>query len=59
MPLTAKGEKIMHAMGKTYGKEKAARVFYASRNAGTIKGVDRGADRKKKKNPYLDMKAPK
>lgn len=58
MPLTATGEKIMQAMTKTYGKENAARVFYASRNAGTIKGVDR-TDRKKKKNPYLDMKAPK
>jgi hypothetical protein len=41
MPLTAKGRKIMAGMAKTYGPEKAKRVFYASRNKGTIKGVDR------------------
>lgn len=41
MPLTRKGAKIMAAMESKYGSEKAKRVFYASRNAGTIKGVDR------------------
>jgi hypothetical protein len=42
MPLTKKGKKIMHSMEKTYGsKDKAEEVFYASRNKGTIKGVDR------------------
>jgi hypothetical protein len=42
MPLTKKGNKVMRAMQKTYGsKEKAERVFYASRNSGRIKGVDR------------------
>jgi len=40
MPLTAKGEKIMHAMEKEYGKDKGERVFYASKNKGTISGVD-------------------
>jgi hypothetical protein len=41
MPLTEKGEKIFSSMEKTYGSpEKAKRVFYASRNAGKIKGVD-------------------
>lgn len=40
MPLTAKGEEIMAAMKKEYGAEEGERNFYASRNAGTIKGVD-------------------
>jgi hypothetical protein len=40
MPLTAKGEEIKSAMEKTYGKEKAERVLYASKNAGTISGID-------------------
>jgi len=38
MPLTKKGKKIMRAMKKKYGK-KAEKVFYASENKGTIKGV--------------------
>jgi hypothetical protein len=41
MPLTKKGQKIKRAMNKQYGKTTAERVFYASRNKGTIKGVDR------------------
>jgi hypothetical protein len=41
MPLTKKGTKIMNAMKEQYGAKKAKRVFYASRNAGKIKGVDR------------------
>ena len=40
MPLTKKGKKIMKKMKKTYGKKKAKRVFYASRNKGVIKRVD-------------------
>lgn len=41
MPLTEKGEKIMENMKETYSDPgKAERVFYASRNAGTISGVD-------------------
>jgi hypothetical protein len=39
MPLTPKGKKVMAAMKKEYGPEKAKRVFYASANAGKIKGV--------------------
>lgn len=39
MPLTKKGRKIKAAMTKQYGKERGARVFYASENKGTIKGV--------------------
>lgn len=42
MPLTAKGKKIKATMTKQYGKEKGERVFYASENAGRIKGVAKG-----------------
>jgi hypothetical protein len=45
MPVTKKGAKIKRAMQKEYGKEKGEKVFYASANKGTIKGV-----RKKGKN---------
>ena len=41
MPLNAKGRTIMQAMRQQYGN-RAERVFYAARNAGTIGGVDRG-----------------
>lgn len=41
MPLTKKGKKIKKAMDKTYGAKKGEKVFYASRNAGKIKGVDK------------------
>lgn len=40
MPLTKKGQKIMDNMKSEYGSEKGKQVFYASRNKGTIKGVD-------------------
>ena len=40
MPKTEKGEKIYKAMVEQYGKEKGEEVFYASRNKGTISGVD-------------------
>lgn len=40
MPLTAKGQEIMGAMTKEYGAKKGEQVFYASRNAGKITGVD-------------------
>jgi hypothetical protein len=39
--MTKKGKKIKAAMQKEYGKKRGERVFYASRNKGTIKGVDR------------------
>ena len=45
MPLTPKGKKIMKSMKKIYGKKKAEQVFYASKNKGKIKNVDK----KKKK----------
>jgi hypothetical protein len=49
MPLNPKGEKIKAAMEKEYGTEKGKKVFYASENKGTIKGVKKGEspDRKK------------
>lgn len=39
--MTPKGKKIMAAMSKEYGSKKGKKVFYASRNKGTIKGVDK------------------
>jgi len=41
MPLTKKGKKIMSAMKKQYGSKKGESVFYASRQKGRIKGVER------------------
>jgi hypothetical protein len=40
MPLTDKGAEIKAAMEDQYGKEKGESVFYASKNKGTITGVD-------------------
>ncbi len=40
MPLTDKGSEILSHMEKEYGTEKGKEVFYASRNKGTISGVD-------------------
>jgi hypothetical protein len=41
MPLSAKGETIFSAMVKEYGKKKGKSVFYASQNAGKIKGTEK------------------
>ena len=41
MPMTKKGKTIMKAMTSEYGKEKGKQVFYASKNKGKIKGVDK------------------
>jgi hypothetical protein len=41
MPLTNTGKKILNNMKKKYGPKKAERVFYASKNAGKITGVDK------------------
>ena len=49
MPLTEKGKKIMKAMKKEYGSKQGEKVFYASKNKGTIKGVDKKKKSKKKK----------
>lgn len=40
MPLSEKGNEIEKAMEKTYGTTKGEQVFYASKNAGKITGVD-------------------
>lgn len=42
MPITKKGTKIMANMKKEYGAKKGKQVFYASANAGKIKGVHKG-----------------
>ena len=45
MPLTDKGQKILTSMGKTYKDPKKAKsVFYASINAGKIKGAEGRAE---------------
>tara|TARA_R100000655_G_C2876502_1_gene174406 strand:- start:174 stop:344 length:171 start_codon:yes stop_codon:yes gene_type:complete len=56
MPLTTKGKKIMKAMKKQYGK-KAEEVFYASKNKGVIKGVDKAKKTKSKKNSKRSKKS--
>ena len=43
MPLTEKGQKIMNSMQRTYGGKKGEQVFYATRNAGKIEGVEKKA----------------
>lgn len=41
-PLTRKGAKVLRSMEKSYGStKKAEQVFYASKNAGKIKGVEK------------------
>ena len=47
MPLTKKGSKIKSAMEKEYGKKKGEQIFYASKNKGTIKGVEKKTMKKK------------
>jgi hypothetical protein len=49
MPLTHKGKEIMGAMEKEYGSKKGESVFYASRNKGTIKGVEKAKSKALKK----------
>lgn len=48
MPLTIKGKKIEEAMEKEYGEKKGKNVFYASKNKGTIKGVEKAIKKFKK-----------
>ena len=43
MPLNKKGKKIMNAMKEQYGKERGEEVFYATKNKGKIKGVEKAA----------------
>lgn len=48
MPLTKKGKKIMSAMKKEYGSKKGKSVFYATKNKGKIKGVEKKKHGKKR-----------
>jgi hypothetical protein len=48
MPLTSKGSKIKSAMTKEYGAKKGTSVFYASINAGKVKGAEKGKGKGKK-----------
>lgn len=41
MPMTEKGSKIKSAMKQKYGQKKGEQVFHASKNKGTIKGVEK------------------
>tara|TARA_R100000005_G_C4984059_1_gene192896 strand:- start:913 stop:1215 length:303 start_codon:yes stop_codon:yes gene_type:complete len=41
MPLTKKGKKIMSSMKEQYGDKKGEAIFYASKNKGKIKGVEK------------------
>ena len=58
--MTKKGGKIMTAMKKQYGEEKGKEVFYASKNAGKISGVE-GKPKDKHmmpgKHPNMNKKA--
>jgi len=51
-PLTSKGNEIMENMQKQYGAEKGKKVFYASKNKGTISGVDGAHDADKLGEEY-------
>lgn len=46
MPKTKKGKEIMENMKEQYGEKKGEQVFYASKNKGTIKGVDKKKSKK-------------
>jgi hypothetical protein len=56
MPLTSKGEKILGSMQEQYGAEKGKQVFYASKNAGKLTGVDSAETRDA--NPMLQAPVP-
>lgn len=48
MPLTDKGTTILAAMKEHYGPKKGKRVFYASANKGSIRGVHKKRKKRKK-----------
>jgi hypothetical protein len=48
VPLTRKGAKIKASMIKEYGEKKGEEVFYASINAGKIKGTGHRKNKKRK-----------
>ena len=39
VPLTPKGKKVKSAMRKQYGKDRGERVFYATENKGSVRGL--------------------
>jgi len=41
VPLTPKGRKILAEMKREYGPKRGEQVFYASKNAGRITGVEK------------------
>ena len=47
MPLNKKGRKIMKSMKEQSGKKRGETVFYASKNKGVIKGVEKKKKRSK------------
>ena len=47
MPLNKKGRKIMKSMKEQYGKKRGETVFYASKNKGVIKGLEKKKKRSK------------
>lgn len=49
MPLSPKGNKVLGAMTKEYGSKKGKRVFYASINAGRVRGAEKRRRRKDKR----------
>lgn len=57
MPLTDKGKQVLANMQKTYGKKKGEQVFYATENAGKLKGVHKMPEAEMKKgHPQLTGK---
>lgn len=59
MPLTKKGKKIMSAMKREYGSKRGESVFYASKNTGTIAGVEKAHHSGKGTRARLDTAAEK
>lgn len=49
MPLTDKGMKVMRSMMRQYGAKKGKKVFYASQNAGKIKGTHKKRKKRAKR----------
>jgi len=54
MPLTEKGKEILSHMKGEYGADKGEQVFYASKNKGTIEGVEKKRRKRKKSNKHSD-----
>jgi hypothetical protein len=42
MPLTHKGKSVLRSMTEHYGEKKGKSVFYASINAGKLRGAEKG-----------------